>query len=146
MQLAALTQQAIVAHLGCRDASVSHYAYTLGDIPKYDTWKAAANPYDSIVLCEDTWVIGLGITVEVSEDSWPKSTLVFPVSVEVDDDGFTLTSSITSGSHRINRGDDFDANLNEFASAISDGIENTVSIWASGKANAPRVGFATQNA
>lgn len=140
MRIAAHLRDALIENLGCREEILGHYAYTFGDIPKYDSWKSVMNPYESVTLQDDQWVIGMGVTIEITENTWPKTTLVFPITVGFRGDAADLSVPFVDGVSVL--GADYAADIDAFAAVISGGIENIVATWAAGASGAPRIGFA----
>lgn len=136
---------ALVEQLGCREEIVSHYAYTVGDAPKWDTFKLVKSPFDAVVLTGDDWVFGIGVTIEISEKHWPKNTLVIPVTATIRGDDITATTPITQPTYHFQANGDNEAAIQSFASDFIDGIEIVVERWANGHTKNPRVGFATIN-
>jgi hypothetical protein len=143
-RLAMHVRKSMLERVQCRDEVVSHYAYTLDDMPKYDSFKVAKSPTDSVVLSNDVWTFGLGVTVEIAENAWPKNTLVFPVMVEYRDTEFDLSGPLLRGDITVKRGDTYQAGIDDVAVALWDGIEEVVEAWASGKTR-QRVGFDSQD-
>ena len=141
-RLAVAIAQTIVQQLGCRDEIVSHYAYTVGDAPRWDTFKKVDSPFDSVLLNGDEWVFGIGVTIEIGEDHWPKNTLVIPVSAAVEEDHITLTTPITQGSYVFQTDGDNDAALDRYVTDFIAGIETVVERWAKGQSKSARIGFA----
>ena len=144
-RLSTALARTLVEQLGCREEIVSHYAYNVGDAPKWDTFKLVKSPFDSVVLTDNDWVFGIGVTIEISETHWPKNTLVVPVTATIHGDDITATTPITQATYMFQANGDNDEAIKTFASDFIDGIEIVVERWAKGHAKNPRVGFATIN-
>lgn len=141
-RLAVAVAQTLVQQLGCREEIVSHYAYSIGDAPKWDTFKKVDSPFDSVVPSDDEWVFGIGVTIEISENHWPKNTLVIPVSAAIQDDQITVTTPIIQASHVFKTDGDNDAALESYVADFIAGIERVVERWAKGQSKSARIGFA----
>lgn len=95
-----------------------------------------------MVLNGDEWVFGIGVTMEIGENSFPKTNLVIPVSTVHRGDEIIVTAPIVNGEHSFPSTGDFHDALDSFVAEFANGLEEVVERWAKGQTT-ERVGFAT---
>ncbi len=100
-RLAIHLRSALAKACGCDESYVFHYSYEHGPEPKYDQYDRARYGWASVSTGEAGWVFALGIQLEISPDTHPKTVAVFPIEVTVTDDDFKLQSSLFSGVEQV---------------------------------------------
>lgn len=96
-RLAIHLRKELVKALGCPEDSVTHIQWVNGSAPIYDKSDQVKSGWDSVLQAETGWTFGLGVLLEVSPTTYPKTTVRFPIEVAIHDHSFDVRSSLFTG-------------------------------------------------
>lgn len=126
-RLAIHLRAALAKACGCDESYLFHYSYEHGGEPKNDQFERATSGWTSVSTSEASWVFALGIQLEISPDTYPKTVAVFPIEVTVSDNEFKLESSLFAGVEQV-RGNQplYSEDLERVAERIFDGLNEAL--------------------
>ena len=142
-RLAIHARQQLAEALGCPDDYVTHYKYKHGALPLYDSSEAVKTGWDSISQNEEFLTFGIGVKLEIAENTFPKSIFVYPFSVKLDRKCMSVTSTMFSAPQRICF-DSYADDLNALGERMYEGLKDALSEWADDGAASPAMGFAAR--
>lgn len=141
-KLAVNIKSDLVGFLGCDPNYVRHYEYIYGATPEYDRYDEVKNGWDSTRQNAHGWTIGIGLLLEIAPNTYPKTTIVFPVDIIIKGDSYVVSSPIFDNVNVSAEAPKYAQDLRVLSSSIKDGILSTLS--GEGK-NKNSVGFIYDN-
>lgn len=128
---------------GCSEDSVFLYEYTLGNYPGEDSFSKASSGFDAVSEQEKGWVFGIGVCLEIGPNTFPKTTFVFPVIVNISENmDLSVETGMTDEAASVTAGS-YSSDMTKIAEMIFDGLCIFLDRSISGERHQKQIGFIT---
>lgn len=133
-QLAKVLRIQLAKALGCSIDQVLLYDYD----EREHTYKLQSSPFRAVSMNNDyVWFVGIGVTLEIKPEAYPKTTFQFPVWFHLGDDSTSIDTSF--GKFTLPRG--HQADFSEACEAIYKGLSTSLINRSNKKHNDKTFGF-----
>ena len=139
-RLAIHLRKALAEACRCPESYVSHFQYEHGYVPDDDTHEQVKDGWASVTGTPAGWVIGLGVQLEIAPNAYPKTIIVFPVTVKHAGDLLEVGSTLFSGTEQI-RFSNYESDLRAVAERIYLGLDEALDNWIASDPVPRKFGF-----